>query len=176
MKLALYGMPCAGKTTIISGLSGIRVLHGSKELQKLSGGSFSSLSEEEKKKVRISYTDYVNSLNDDMIISDGHFSFLREIVFTEADGELYDVFLYLYCEPKVLLERFKLSEKNAKYASLSEEIISQWQQFEIVYTSLKQHRLSNSSTANLTSSNGVSAGREKGKSIQFPQMYILPFA
>lgn len=131
MKLALYGMPCAGKTTIMSELSGIRVLHGSKELQKLSGGNFSSLSEEEKKKVRISYTDYVNSLNDDMIISDGHFSFLREVVFTEADGKLYDVFLYLYCEPKVLLERFKLSEKNAKYASLTEEIISQWQQFEI---------------------------------------------
>lgn len=131
MKLALYGMPCAGKTTIMSGLSGIRVLHGSKELQKLSGGSFSSLSEEGKKKVRVSYTDYVRSLNDEMIISDGHYSFLREVVFTEADGELYDVFLYLYCEPKVLLERFKLSEKNTKYASLSEEIIRQWQQFEI---------------------------------------------
>ena len=131
MKLALYGMPCAGKTTIMSGLSGIRVLHGSNELQKLSNGNFANLSEEEKEKVRVAYTEFVKSLDDEMIISDGHFSFLRDVVFTEADGELYDVFFYLYCEPKILLDRFRVSEKNTKYASYSEEIISQWQQFEI---------------------------------------------
>ena len=131
MKFALYGMPCAGKTTIMSGLSGVKVLHGSKELQRLSNGNFSGLSDSEKEKIRIVYTDYVNSLDDEIIISDGHFSFLRDVVFTDADGELYDVFLYLYCEPKLLKERFCISEKNAKYASLSEEIICQWQQFEI---------------------------------------------
>ena len=131
MRLALYGMPCAGKTTILSELSGIKVLHGSKELQKLCGGVFSVLSKEEKKKTRIAFTDYVKNLDDEMIISDGHYSFVNDIVFTEADGELYDVFLYLYCEPSVLLDRYRVSEKNEKYASLSEEIISQWQQFEI---------------------------------------------
>lgn len=131
MKLALYGMPCAGKSTIMSGLSGIRVVHGSKELQRLSQGTFSELSEEEKKKIRIAYTDYIKNLNDEMIISDGHFSFLDDVVFTEEDGELYDVFLYLYCAPDVLLDRYRISEKNKKYASLSEELINQWQQFEI---------------------------------------------
>ena len=131
MRIALYGMPCAGKTTIMSGLSGARVLHGSKELQKLSNEKFSYLSEGEKERIRIAYTDYVKSLDDEMIISDGHYSFLRDVVFTDADGELYDVFLYLYCEPKVLLDRYRFSEKNVKYESLSEEIISQWQWFEI---------------------------------------------
>ena len=131
MKIALYGMPCAGKSTLMSKLSGVRILHGSKELQRLSGGRFASLSDSEKEKLRIAYTDYVKSLKDELIISDGHYSFLKDVVFTEADGELYDVFIYLYCEPEVLLDRYRLSEKNGQYASLSEEIINQWQYFEI---------------------------------------------
>ena len=131
MKIALYGMPCAGKTTVLSGLTGVKVLHGSEELQRLSGGRFSGLSEGEKEKVRIAYTDYLKSFKDEMILSDGHYSFLKEVAFTEEDGRLYDVFLYLYCKPQVLRERYGCSEKNAKYALLSEEIISQWQQFEI---------------------------------------------
>ena len=131
MRIALYGMPCAGKSTIMSTLSGARILHGSKELQRLSGGNFASLSEAEKEKVRIEYTDFVKSLEDEIIVSDGHYSFLKEIVFTEADGELYDVFIYLYCEPEVLLDRYRLSEKNRKYATLSVEIINQWQHFEM---------------------------------------------
>ena len=131
MRIALYGMPCAGKSTMMSRLSGARILHGSKELQRLSEGKFASFSESEKERVRIAYTDFVKSLDDKLIVSDGHYSFLKEVVFTEADGELYDVFIYLYCEPKELLDRYRLSEKNEKYASLSEEIVSQWQYFEI---------------------------------------------
>ena len=131
MRIALYGMPCAGKTTMMSKLSGVRILYGSKELQRLSGGRFATLSEPEKEEVRIAFTDFVKNLEDETIISDGHYSFLKEVVFTEADGELYDVFIYLYCEPKVLLDRYRLSEKNGQYAYLSEEIISQWQHFEI---------------------------------------------
>jgi len=131
MRIALYGMPCAGKSTMMTRLSRARVLHGSKELQRLSNGRFASFTESEKEKVRIAYTEFVKSLKDELIVSDGHYSFLKEVVFTEADGELYDVFIYLYCEPKELLDRYRLSEKNEKYASLSEEIVSQWQYFEI---------------------------------------------
>jgi len=131
MRIALYGMPCAGKSTMMTRLSRAGGLHGSKELQGLSNGRFASFTESEKEKVRIAYTEFVKSLKDELIVSDGHYSFLKEVVFTEADGELYDVFIYLYCEPKELLDRYRLSEKNEKYASLSEEIVSQWQYFEI---------------------------------------------
>lgn len=131
MRIALYGLPCAGKTTLMSSLSGVRVLHGSEELQRISNGVFSKLSEKDKEQVRIHYTEYVKSIVDETIISDGHYSFLDDVVFTDADGDLYDVFLYLYCKPEVLLRRYQLSEKNIKYAALSETVISQWQYFEI---------------------------------------------
>lgn len=36
---------------------------------------------------------------------DGHYAFGEETVFTEEDGRLYDVFLYLYRSPAVLKGR-----------------------------------------------------------------------
>ena len=131
MKLGLYGLPCAGKTYLLEKLQGVQILHGSNELNKLSGGKFFELSEEEKHKTRIKYAEYVNSLSSKFVISDGHYSFLDDIVFTESDGILYDIILYLYCEPKILSDRFNQSQKNCKYKELSIAMIEQWQNFEI---------------------------------------------
>lgn len=131
MKIVLYGMPCAGKSTLMSKITGAKVINGSEELRRISGGKFSELAKEEKCQVRICYTEYINSLEDKLIVSDGHYSFMEDVVFTEADGELYDIFIYLYCAPEVLKERYAVSEKNAKFSHESIENIRQWQDFEI---------------------------------------------
>lgn len=131
MKIALYGMPCAGKSTLMDKITDAKVINGSQELRRICGGSFSELSEGEKHQVRIKYTEYVNSLTDEVIVSDGHFSFMENIVFTEADGDLYDIFIYLYCSPDTLKKRYDLSKKNAKFSCESVESIRQWQEFEI---------------------------------------------
>lgn len=131
MKIALYGMPCAGKSTLMDKITDAKVINGSQELRRICGGSVSELSEEEKYKVRIKYTEYVNGLSDEVIVSDGHYSFMENVAFTEADGDLYDIFIYLYCSPETLKKRFALSEKNAKFSCESIESIRQWQEFEI---------------------------------------------
>ena len=131
MKIVLYGMPCAGKSTLMDRITDAKVINGSQELRRICGGSFLELSEEEKHQVRIKYTEYINGLNDEVIVSDGHYSFMETVAFTEADGELYDIFIYLYCSPENLKERYALSEKNAKFAGESIDSLRQWQEFEI---------------------------------------------
>lgn len=124
-------MPCAGKTTLLSQLKDINVVNGSQKLKELSNGSFSSLNEDEKNKIRVKYTEYINSLSDEIILSDGHYAFVDEVAFTKADSETYDVFIYLYTEPDILLSRYKNSDKNMKFAELSLPKIEKWQQSEI---------------------------------------------
>lgn len=131
MKIVLYGMPCAGKSTLMEKVTNARVITGSKELERLCGGSFSELSEEDKRRVRAEYVEYLKSLEDEFIVSDGHFSFMDDVVFTEADCNLYDVFIYVYCKPETLKRRYAGSDKNAKFADLSTETINQWQDYEI---------------------------------------------
>ena len=131
MKIALYGLPCAGKTTLMDKLSGIKTVNGSECLKKLCNGSFADLYEEEKYAVRIKYTEYLCRLDDEIILSDGHYSFLDKVVFTEQDGAVYDVFIYLYCSAEILKKRYEASVKNKKYRDLSVTNIESWQQFEI---------------------------------------------
>jgi len=139
LKVALYGLPCAGKTTLLSKLSGVRVINGSQELNRLCKGNFSKLPESEKNIVRVKYTKYLNSLKDEIILSDGHYSFLDNVVFNDSDAWVYDVFLYLYCEPQTLLARYKLSEKNNRYSLLSLARIDAWQKFEIEHLRSECH-------------------------------------
>ena len=119
MRIALYGLPCAGKTTILSSLENICIVNGSAELNKMSNGCFKSLSEEEKNHLRIEYIRYLKSIEDEVVISDGHYSFLDNVVFTEDDAQAYDVFLYFYCSAETLSNRYAGSEKNKKYIELS---------------------------------------------------------
>ena len=119
MRFALYGLPCAGKTTIFEGLT-IPVIHGSTELNKMASGRFSDLPDADKNALRIRYAEQLKARTDSFI-SDGHYSFLDDVAFTDADGELYDVFIYLYCEPEIISERLKSSDKNRRFAVLSVE-------------------------------------------------------
>lgn len=41
MKIAIFGLPCAGKTTLMENISGAKILLGSKELEKIAGKLFS---------------------------------------------------------------------------------------------------------------------------------------
>lgn len=131
MRIALYGLPCAGKTTLMEQLAGIKTVNGSETLKGLCNGNFSDLTEEEKASVRIKYTEYICNLDDGIVLSDGHYAFLDKVVFTEQDGDAYDVFIYLYCNAEVLQKRYKTSVKNEKYRDLSVARIESWQQFEI---------------------------------------------
>lgn len=138
MKYALYGLPCAGKTTIFEGLT-IPVIHGSTELNKMASGRFSDLPDTEKNALRIRYAEQLKTRTDSFI-SDGHYSFLDDVAFTDADGELYDVFIYLYCEPEIISERLKSSDKNRRFAELSVERIRKWQSFEIESLRAEYHK------------------------------------
>ena len=129
MKYALYGLPCAGKTTVFEGLT-IPVVHGSTELNRMASGRFSDLPDAEKNALRIRYAEQLKTRTGSFI-SDGHYSFLDDVVFTDAGGELYDDFIYLYCEPETISERLKISDKNREFAGLSVERIRKWQNFEI---------------------------------------------
>ncbi len=140
MKYALYGLPCSGKTTLLDDLK-INVVHGSTELNKMASGKFSSLPDTEKNALRIRYCEQLKARTDSFI-SDGHYSFLDEVVFTEADGELYDVFIYLYCEPEIIKERLKNSVKNKSFAEISVEQIRKWQSFELESLRTECHKRS----------------------------------
>ena len=138
MRFALYGLPCAGKTTIFEGLT-IPVIHGSTELNKMASGRFSDLPDADKNALRIRYAEQLKARTDSFI-SDGHYSFLDDVAFTDADGELYDVFIYLYCEPEIISERQKSSDKNRRFAELSVERIRKWQSFEIESLRAESHK------------------------------------
>ena len=138
MRFALYGLPCAGKTTIFEGLT-IPVIHGSTELNKMASGRFSDLPDADKNALRIRYAEQLKARTDSFI-SDGHYSFLDDVAFTDADGELYDVFIYLYCEPEIISERLKSSDKNRRFAELSVERIRKWQSFEIESLRAESHK------------------------------------
>lgn len=129
MKYVLYGLPCAGKTTLLSELT-TPVIHGSTELNRMASGRFSDLPDDKKAELRVKYAEWLSE-REDSFISDGHYSFLDDVVFTEADGSLYDVFMYLYCDPEIIVQRIQLSPKNERFSKLSVERIRKWQSYEI---------------------------------------------
>ncbi len=131
MRIGLYGLPTAGKTFILNAVKKLDVLAGSSLLRELAP-NLHSLSEEEKRYVRKQLA--TNLKEKDDFIMDGHYSFGEEVVFTEEDGELYDVILYLYVNPLILRSRMENSERNRKYLRFN---IEKWQMFEL--ESLRQY-------------------------------------
>lgn len=129
IKFVLYGLPCAGKTTLLSGLN-IPVINGSIELNKLAAGRFFELDDDEKNAIRVQYAEKLAKMTG-TLISDGHYAFPDKIVFTNADADTYDVFLYLYCEPETIRKRLSDSDKNARFSHISAENLGKWQHFEI---------------------------------------------
>ncbi|MCR4611710.1 MAG: HAD family hydrolase [Lachnospiraceae bacterium] len=125
MRIGLYGMPTAGKSYILDKIDFIKVVAGSKMLHKICP-NFESGNEEVKNRARRKLAEQL--ISTETFIMDGHYSFGDEISFTESDGRLYDVFLYLYISPEVLRKRMETSERNRRYLSFDLEA---WQKSEI---------------------------------------------
>ena len=128
MRIGLYGLPSAGKTYILNEIRNsctFRVLEGSSMLTE-AAPDFHSLSENDRRVIRKTLASGLKK--QDGFIMDGHYSFGKEVVFTEEDGELYDVILYLYTDPSLIRFRMETSYKNKKYAGSD---IAKWQTAEI---------------------------------------------
>lgn len=125
MRIGLYGLPTAGKTYILNEINMLEVLSGSTLLMELEP-NFHSLGETGRKLARERLANNLRAK--DMFIMDGHYSFGDNVVFTEADGELYDVFIYLYVKPEILEMRMEDSSRNSKYLEYD---LNKWQNYEI---------------------------------------------
>lgn len=125
MRVGLYGLPGAGKTTILRQIDFAPVYIGSGLLRRIAP-SFSALSDGEQHMARKRLA--LSLQEKDTFLMDGHYAFGEKTVFTEEDGNLYDVFLYLYIAPEILQRRMEQSDKNRKYAAFD---IVRWQQSEI---------------------------------------------
>lgn len=125
MRIGLYGLPAAGKTTVLEQISFAPVLNGSGLLRE-TAPSFDALPEDEKRIMRKRLAQSLRKK--DNFLMDGHYAFGEKTVFTEEDGNLYDTFIYLYISPEILKKRMEQSPKNKKYAAFH---IAKWQQTEI---------------------------------------------
>lgn len=125
MRIGLYGLPCAGKSFFLDKVKSFEVIAGSRRLLEINP-DFHSLTPVDQNSIRWQFADEMKAK--DGFIVDGHYSFGDTVVFTEADGELYDAFVYLYVVPEILESRMKDSVKNRRYAELD---IEKWQLFEI---------------------------------------------
>lgn len=125
MRIGLYGLPCSGKTYILNSIKSLNVFEGSKLLCDHSP-EFNSLSNDEKNMIRKQLA--IEMLKKDNFIMDGHYSFGDNVAFTEEDGNLYEVIIYLYVRPDIIVDRMKNSKKNEKYLAHD---VEQWQNFEV---------------------------------------------
>ena len=125
MRIGLYGMPAAGKSYILDRIDFMEVAAGSKLLRDYDP-EFDTRDENGREQDRKAVTKML--MKKESFIMDGHYAFGDEIAFTEDDGKMYDVFLYLYISPAILKERMSASEKNLKYMKFD---ISAWQTREI---------------------------------------------
>ena len=125
MKIGLYGLPTAGKTSILEKIGFMDVLAGSKLLHEIDP-DFDRLSDNSKNNVRRELATILRTK--DSFIVDGHYAFGDKLAFTTEDGDLYDAFLYLYIEPNILKKRMENSEKNTQYLKYD---IEKWQREEM---------------------------------------------
>ena len=125
MKIAIYGLPCAGKTHVLKRVEGIEVLEGS-SLLKATAPDFHKRTPAEKEIARKQLAKCLGAR--DGFIMDGHYAFGSNVVFTEEDKALYDAFLYLRIDPEIIRQRMTASKKNGGYAALD---IGRWQELEI---------------------------------------------
>lgn len=125
MRIGLYGMPTAGKTHILDQLDFIEVVVGSRLLREYDP-EFDSRDEAGREQDRKAVAQLM--MAKETFIMDGHYAFGDEIAFTEDEGKMYDVYLYLYVSPDIIKERMAASDKNRKYLKYD---IAEWQNTEI---------------------------------------------
>jgi hypothetical protein len=121
MRIGLYGMPTAGKSYILDKIDFLEVMSGSVLLNEICP-TFDSEDDHGKNMAREELAKRL--LGVESFIMDGHYAFGDKVAFTDMDGQLYDVILYLYISPDVLIKRMRGSDKNKKYLSYD---IEKWQ-------------------------------------------------
>jgi hypothetical protein len=114
-------MPTAGKTYILDKVDFLEVMSGSVLLREICP-TFDSEDDHGKNMAREELAKRL--LGVESFIMDGHYAFGDKVAFTDMDGQLYDVILYLYISPDVLIKRMRGSDKNKKYLSYD---IEKWQ-------------------------------------------------
>lgn len=125
MRIGLYGMPTSGKTHILDKIDFIEVIVGSRLLREYDP-DFDFRDEEGREKDRKAVAQLM--MKKETFIMDGHYAFGDEIAFTEDEGKMYDVYLYLYVSPDTIKKRMEASDKNRKYLKYD---ICGWQNKEI---------------------------------------------
>ena len=137
MRFVIYGLPCSGKTYQMNRINNLEKINGSELLNKLSSNKFEELTVLEKEQKRKELLESIKEK--DNFIIDGHFMFPSprwpnltpaNIVFTENDALFYDVYLYLYEDPKIIKSRIENSSKNKHYLDGNINI-KKWQEIEI---------------------------------------------
>ena len=148
MKIVLYGISRVGKDTLITRLveklnGQLSHVKGSSTLKNLSQKyyikDFSELTIIQKNNVRELFIDYLNSLSDmkASVIVDGHYAFPNQnnefnVVFTNADLNAYDVFVYLKQSPDNVIKNTQNSISHTHYSYLqNRESIEKWMNYEI---------------------------------------------
>lgn len=125
MRIGLYGMPTAGKTTVLERINFLDVLEGSRLLREYDP-DFDRQSEMKREQDRKDVARLC--MKRDSFIMDGHYAFGDLVAFTEEEGQMYDRYVYLYTDPKILRQRMEQSEKNQKYLKYD---LAEWQGKEI---------------------------------------------
>ena len=125
MRIGLYGMPTAGKSYILDKVDFLEVMSGSVLLREICP-TFDSEDDHGKNMAREELAKRL--LGVESFIMDGHYAFGDKVAFNDMDGQLYDVILYLYISPDVLIKRMRESDKNKKYLSYD---IEKWQMNEM---------------------------------------------
>jgi len=125
MRIGLYGMPTSGKTYIMDQIDFMEVIVGSKLLRQYDP-DFDMRDETVREADRRAVANIM--LSKPEFIMDGHYAFGDEVAFTEDEGNMYDVYLYLYIDPTILSDRMASSVKNRKYLKYD---VAAWQNREI---------------------------------------------
>jgi hypothetical protein len=146
MKIALYGISRCGKDYLIKKvlrkISGLTHIKGSETLnqlaQNLFGSRFSHLNDSYKEMLRIEFTKIAEAEESkyENIIVDAHYSFPNdsgsyEVVMTESDKNLYDVFIYMNTPTDRIIANQKMPDDTRQIIQYSENEIDRWKKIEI---------------------------------------------
>lgn len=125
MRIGLYGIPTAGKSFILEKIDFIEVKTGSR-LLKDHFPDFDKYDETDREYARKEVA--LKMMSEESFIMDGHYAFGENVAFTQEEGEMYEIYLYLYISPEILKKRIAASEKNRKFSGVD---IAKWQDMEI---------------------------------------------
>jgi hypothetical protein len=147
MKIGLYGVSRSGKNYLIDKMAertkDIQYISGSTTLKELAllhfHSEFRDLTDSQKTFCRFEFTKRVveEEKNGRHIIVDGHYSFPKigyrsyDIVFTEADKSLYDIFIYLNTPSDRIVANANLGGTDRENTLYDIVTIDDWKTFEM---------------------------------------------